>query len=209
MNKENDTHRIRRRLESVRQENRRLRERVESLASQNHHLRERLAEVDGIPPEVSAFEDIGSPSRGESTSLPKPIRPTSQEPLAWYIEAWSRTFENGISPLDPSPGLRCVTSHRAPIRIGVQLFNCDGEAILSALSKVEARQIRDRDFIPVFITDSTDFAPFRSRGYVVEYVPPSIAAASNKRGVRKSLLQDRLRLLAAKWNFDEIVDLSS
>ena len=208
MKSKSEAQKWRQRLEDALRENRRFRERIELLASQNHHFRERIREVGETAPEARAFEEIESPTRPGEHELPEPSRPNRGRQLEWYQAGWFPTFENGIAPLDPSPGLRCLTAVRAPIRMGFLLFDMDGPGMEEAVSKVEERQLRERDFIPVFVTDTGDFRVFRSRGYVFEYIPPSIANASSNQRTKRRILKDRLELIMAKWNLSDIVDLS-
>jgi hypothetical protein len=208
VNSNKDTQRLALRLEEALRENRRFRERIELLASQSHHLRERIREKIGPPPEAVAFEEIGSPQRSHNASIPEPEPGGENGDIRRLSESWFPVFENGIAPLDPSPGLRCLTAVRAPIRIGFQLFGLDSDRVAEAVSKVEERQLRERDFIPVFVTDNSDFSIFRSRGYVFEHIPPAIANASSRQRAKRRILKDRLELIKAKWNLRDIVDLS-
>jgi hypothetical protein len=93
--------------------------------------------------------------------------------------------------------------------MGFGILGLDPDGVEEAISKVEERQLRERDFIPVFVTDSSDFSVFRSRGYVFEYIPPSIASATSHQRTKRRLLKDRLELIKAKWNLHDIVDLST
>ena len=196
------------RLEDALRENRRFRERIENLASQNHHLRDRIKEAGQSPPEISAFEEIGSPMRpGEESVLEPRQRQTSRKP-EWQLASWFPVFEDGIAPLDPSPGLRCLTAVRVPIRIGFQLFGLDSDRVEEAVSKVETRQLRERDFIPIFVTDNSDFSVFRSRGYVFEHIPSSIANAKKDQRSKRRILKQRLEFIKAKWDLRDIIDLS-
>jgi len=76
------------------------------------------------------------------------------------------------------------------------------------VENVEQRQLRDRDFIPVFITDMTDFEIFRFRGYVFEHVPASISRVPKNRRAESRYLKQRLELIKAKWNLRDIIDLA-
>jgi hypothetical protein len=167
-----------------------------------------MREAIGRPPEVTAFEEIESSSRSRDLIHPESRQTESSHLLEWYAADWLPVFEQRITPLDPSPGLRSLTSHRAPIRIGFQVFGLRGAGIGEVVSKVEERQLRERDFIPVFVTDNCDFGVFRSRGYVFEYIPPSIANASSNQRTKRRILKDRLELIKAKWGLRDIIDLS-
>jgi len=92
--------------------------------------------------------------------------------------------------------------------MGFLLFGMDGPGMEETVSKVEERQLRERDFIPVFVTDNGDFGVFRSRGYVFEYIPPSIANASSNQRTKRRILKDRLEFITAKWDLRDIIDLS-
>jgi len=208
MKSKDGTQRLRSRLEEALRENRRFRERIEVLASQNHHLRERVRKATEHPPEATAFEVIESCSRPRDLAPPETRRAGMGPLLQWYAADWFPVFENRISPLDPSPGFRNLTSHRVPIKMGFQLFGLSNANIEKVVSKVEERQLRDRDFIPVFVTNNCDFGVFRSRGYVFEYIPSSIANSPENQKSKRHILKDRLELIKAKWNLSDIVDLS-
>jgi len=208
MTSRDEFQRLRFRLDEALRENRRFRERIEVLASQNHHLRKRLRETVEHPPEATAFEEIESSMRpgGEPFLEPRPSRQSQR--LEVYSASWFPLFKDGMVPLDPSPGLRSLTAVRVPIRMGFQLFNLDPDRIEEAVSKIEERQLRERDFIPVFVTDSSDFGVFRSRGYVFEYIPPSVANATTHERTENPILKDRLELITAKWDLRDIIDLA-
>jgi hypothetical protein len=82
------------------------------------------------------------------------------------------------------------------------------EAIEEAAAKVEQRQLRTRDFAPLFVTDSPVFDVFRRRGWVVEYIPPPIAQTNDPRSPKYAYLERRLELIKAKWNLSSFVDMS-
>jgi len=208
MNSKREVRRLRQRLEDALRENRRFRERIEVLASQNYHLRERSKESGVFPPEVTAFEEIESALRPAGEAIPEPKPSKRDQTWNFHAMSWLPVFEGGVRPLDPSPGMRCLTAPRAPIRIGFCLFGSNLEHIEEAVAKVEERQLRDRDFIPIFVTDNGDFREFRSRGYVFEYIPASIANSSKKQRSKRRVLKDRLDLIRAKWNLRDIIDLT-
>jgi hypothetical protein len=76
-----------------------------------------------------------------------------------------------------------------------------------AVEAIEKRQVRSRDFTPVFVTDSPDLAPFRDRGYVVEYIPPSITSDGKENRAQRQYLRARFELIEAKWGLGNLVDL--
>ena len=110
-----------------------------------------------------------------------------------------------LRPLTPNPGWKCLAVNTPQIRIGFTLFGMTAEKVEETVREIEHRQVRIRDFTPVFITDSPDLEPFRIRGYVVEYLPASIT--SNHGRDQRRYLRDRIELITAKWDLGKIVDL--
>lgn len=200
---------LRQRLEVVSRENQRFRERLELMASQNYQLRERVKDSTGSPPEVVSFEEIRSLEQENSQGAVEPRWKSTCCKPDFYFSEWFPAFQNGIAPLKPAPGSRCLTAHRAPIRIGFRIFGLDSEMLDQQVTAVEDRQLRERDFIPVFVTDCSDFSTFRRRGYVFEYIPPTIANATSSRRSLRRILNDRLTLIKAKWDLIDIVDLTA
>ena len=72
------------------------------------------------------------------------------------------------------------------------------DGIEDAVRVVEQRQVRSRDFTPVFVVDTPVFAPFRRRGYVVEYI-------SNETSPK--VVRRRFDFIVAKWGLGKTVDL--
>ncbi|HLB79991.1 MAG TPA: hypothetical protein VJJ77_05765, partial [Dongiaceae bacterium] len=70
---------------------------------------------------------------------------------------------------------------------------------------IDRQQRSSRDFIPVFLTDSTDFEPFRSRGYVFEYLPPPPRRRLRGTASWREYAAERLELLRRKWNIAQVV----
>jgi GT2 family glycosyltransferase len=81
------------------------------------------------------------------------------------------------------------------------------DAIDEAVEVVEKRQVSSRDFTPVFLTDGTNLAPFRSRGYVVEYIPASITSPTSENRTLIQYLRARLELIKDKWGLCKLVHL--
>lgn len=189
----------------LRAQNRRYRELIQNLSSTNDVLRARLREAQPRPPELRAFENFGQ-GQGPSAELAigspgkkETIQSTGQNP------AHESRVE--LKSLVPVPGWKCLAVDQPQIRIGFLLFGMTPENIEEAVEAVEQRQVRSRDFSPVFVTDSPDLAPFRDRGYVVEYVPTSIPSTGKRNRAHRSNLEARLEFIEAKWGLGNLVDL--
>jgi hypothetical protein len=176
----------------LRRENLRFRELIELLSSQAEIIRNRLSPGGADTSSRHLFESFAPVSAPE-------LRPVRKA----LIKA-----KNLPTPLNPPPGWKCLTVDRKAVRLGFTLFGMTREAVEAAVAKIEQRQLHTRDFAPLFVTDSPVFDIFRSRGWVVEYVPPQIAQATDPRSPEYAYLDRRLELIKAKWNLSSFVDMS-
>jgi hypothetical protein len=197
--------RLRDEIALLRAQNRRYRELIQSLSSTAEILRARLKEAQPKSPEIHAFETFTrAPGATEDLTIESPgkkgsLRPTGQNPQH------ETTVE--LRPLVPTPGWKCLAVDRPQIRIGFTLFGMTPGNVEEAVEAIEKRQVRSRDFTPVFVTDSSDLAPFRDRGYVVEYVPPLFTSNGKENRAQRQYLRARLELIEAKWGLGNLVDL--
>lgn len=184
--------RLRTTIRELRRENLRFRELIELLSSQVEILRNRL-----------------SPSGADTSSrrLFESFAPVPAPQLGPVKKARIKT-KSRPTPLNPPPGWKCLTIDRKAVRLGFTLFGMTREAIEEAVAKVEQRQLRTRDFAPLFVTDSLVFDVFRRRGWVVEYIPPAIAQATDPRSPEYAYFERRLEFIKAKWNLSSFVDMS-
>jgi hypothetical protein len=193
---------------------------ISKLAAQNQRLRE-------VIESFASRSLIEGEGRGQRSSAPrieiftefarqKEVRVETTEgwidrrsaATACSDNSWFPVVPFDFEALEPTPGWRCLAAREASIRIGFNLVGTDRERIAEAVAQVEERQLRDRDFIPVFITDTTAFEIFRLRGHAFEHIPPFIAAAPRNRRAERRYYHRRLELIRAKWSLREIVDLS-
>lgn len=176
----------------LRRQNRRYRELIEILSSQAGILREKLdrAGLLSIPHRV--FESL---AQGPEPSN----RPLKQTPIA---------LEAAPTPLKPPLGWKCLAADGGFVRLGFTLFGMDREQIANAVDAIERRQLRSRNFAPVFVTDLPWFEAFRERGYVVEYIPPAFTQATEQPSAEHAYLEQRLELIKVKWGLSSYVDLS-
>jgi len=194
---------LREEIERLLGESGRFRQTVELLASQVQLLRARLAASGGLPPEVLSFERL------ESRRLPKldARRLSGRGAGGGAGRDWEPPFGAALAPLDPVPGLRCLTAHRAPVRVGFTLFGLGAAEVETAVGTVEERQLRARDFIPVFVTDTGELGAFRLRGYVCEQLPESLTRAALRDETARRYLLERLALIRAKWGLKTLAAL--
>jgi hypothetical protein len=200
------TNEYRRRIQKLAAQNARLREVAESFANRSA-LQARRTSLDSAKNTITVFENFRQVRAPRPRSIPRPARALPAESAARDNE-WFPRLQGKVEPLDPTPGWRCLTAHDAVIRVGFNLIGLDEDRAYDAIFEIEQRQIRDRDFIPVFITDLTAFELFRQRGYVFEYIPSAISDPSTSRRAERQYFRRRLELITAKWNLREIVDLS-
>lgn len=74
---------------------------------------------------------------------------------------------------------------------------------------LEKKQQHNRDFIPVFLTDSMEFDIFRSRGFAFEYLPSPGARMVNGTVPWSVYAHKRLQLLMQKWNLARVITFGS
>jgi len=198
--------RLRGEIRKLRTQNARLRELVELLSSRIDLLSQRAGRHSDAARAIVVTETFAdhTPPRPQSAGGLE-IDGDGYSPVRDC--GWFPWFDGGIPPLDPNPGWKCQSSHDAPVRVGFKLFGADREQIERIVERVEQRQLRHRGFIPVFVTDTTDFEAFRSRGYVFEHIPSVITQSSPNGRAERRYLRRRLDLIKAKWGVGELVDL--
>jgi hypothetical protein len=186
-------------------QNRRYRELIQNLSSVVQIVRQQLQDLQPSSAEHRAFEKIDgeaeprvlprTPSSGVKNTMHRLFRPSHHD----------ATSE--LKPLAPNPGWKCLAIDQPRIRIGFTVFGMTAEAVEDVVDEVEQRQVRNRDFTPVFVTDCSDLGPFRVRGYVVEYIPRSITTRAQSRRAERRYLEERIKFIEAKWSLGKVVDL--
>lgn len=182
-------------LRRIRSHNRRYREVIQNLFSRQMVLQARLSATFPDLSVATAFESFGrletaTVEEGCDGPLPRATFSTGDS-----IDVVTAAEE--LKPLTPHPGWKCLAVDRPQLRIGFTLFGMTEREVEEAVEVIEQRQVRSRDFVPVFFTDRAHLGPFRSRGYVVEYVHTAGA------------LGQRLDFLSTKWGLHKRVDLGS
>jgi hypothetical protein len=194
-------------VRQLRIQNARLRELVEQLSSRTALLSQRAGSGGVEQLKINVFETFAD----RQPPRPRGYRGLSIDGDGYSPvrdSGWFPFFDDGIPPLDPNPGWKCQSAHGAPFRVGFKVLGLEGEQLERIVERVEQRQLRHRGFIPVFVTDTTDFKAFRSRGYVFEHIPSVITTSPPNRRTERRYLRRRLEIIKAKWGLGELVDLA-
>jgi hypothetical protein len=194
-------------ISRLRAQNRRYRELIQNLSSVVEIVRQQLHDLQPSSAEHRAFERIDGEEGPLFLTLTPPSRVKNK--LHQLLRPSRHADASELKPLVPNPGWKCLAVDQPRIRIGFTLFGMTEEAVEDAVREVEHRQLRSRDFTPVFVTDCPDLGPFRARGYVAEYIPASITSAGRSSRDKRRYLKNRIDLITAKWGLGKVFDLGS
>jgi len=124
---------------------------------------------------------------------------------------WWPTKSTAAAPLVPAAGWRNYTLQKRNVKVvGVSVCGMSRPTLESVVAAVSDQQDRLRDFVPVFLTDSTDFDVFRRHGFVWEYFPGPVARARHDGTTSWThYAAARRQLLARKWNFDQVISIGA
>jgi hypothetical protein len=160
--------------------------------------------ADAIPPLAAG------PPRSAKPPTSCQRYPTVSDDLLVHGSWWPRRKARA-RPLVPNAGWQNYTLHkRAPKVVGVSVCGLPHVLLEATLATIAAQQSKLRDFIPLFLTDSTDFEAFRRHGFVWEYLPGP-AERQRCAGARRWPEYAALRraLLVRKWGLDQIIVIGS
>ncbi len=168
-------------------------------------LRQRLAESEAVPAaSVDRMEVEALPPFRDGPYAPPPPAPDR----AVAGGAWPRDGEL-VRSLAVAPGdfCRSLAGAALPV-IAVSVCGLSTARLEQELEEIEREQSRARNFLPLVITDDAGHLPaVRSRGWTVELLPREEALEACPGAVSvASLLETRLRLLAAQWRVTQFVD---
>jgi hypothetical protein len=206
---------LKRRADNLFAEVFRLGERVEIQSRYIDTVERRLREALGAAGLQSVVVEIAdaipSPAPGAGAAAAEPsIRdrhfPIVSDDLLVHDSWWPRR-KAGARPLVPNAGWQNYTLHkRARKVVGVSACGLPRVLLETTLATIAAQQSRLRDFIPFFLTDSTDFDIFRRYGFVWEYFPGP-AERERYAGSQSWAEYAALRraLLVRKWGLDQII----
>jgi hypothetical protein len=173
-----------------------------SLASANGRAASNAPVVEAFDPLPPATERaVLRPPAKSDAAAGRPDRDRSDR------GEWWPTLGRPKRPLVPNAGWRNATLQaRAEKVIGVSVCGLGRSELEQAVALVAAQQAAQRDFIPVFLTDSTDFDVFREHGYVFEYLPAhGERAACADVKAWDDYAAERRALIEKKWGLDRII----
>lgn len=178
-----------------------LRERIENqschIAVLERQLRTVLSAA-GIGP-VTVEAHLAETKVRRWSDAPAPRAPAADS-------AYWPTPQSGGKFLRPAPGHRAYAIKGTPFKvIGISVCGFSRREIEHIVGLVEQHQDEVRNFVPVFLTDSTEAMIFRSRGFIFEYLPPvdRVKLVGSKPWAEYAA--ERRRLLARKWGMVDII----
>jgi len=158
-----------------------------------------------VPPDDSPDADLQSggalPARLDSAAPHRRNKAPLPDPAWWPAE---RKIERALIP---TPGLPCFgIGGRVDKVVGISVCGFQRTELTQVIDMIAAQQARQRDFIPLFLTDSTDFDLFRRYNFVFEYFPaPDRRLNSIGAEEWQSYSTRRRQLLARKWGLSHVI----
>jgi hypothetical protein len=123
------------------------------------------------------------------------------DPALWPVR------RHPTNPLWPNAGFANYSVDRSHIIvIGFAVFGLNDDALEESVKRVEDNQRQNRDFLPLFLSDSACVSVFRKRGFTYEYFPRHRFTRVNERSLRDYALV-RLALVQKKWGVTGFVVL--
>ncbi len=177
-------------------------ETVERYARYNGVLAARIAELHARAGVASRLVEIDASALRDHRRYPRPGPAVPQPGEAVW---WPRY--RAVEPLRPNPGLMNygLKGAECPL-VGCAVAGLSRDVLVKIVAAVETRQRKQRDVIPVFLTDSTDFDVFRSRGYVFEYFPgPEKWESIECSEPLDIYAKRRYHTIKRKWDFARVV----
>lgn len=138
----------------------------------------------------------------EGTRVPAALRTLDLEPED-DMTGWVDTNLPGRS-FKPKPGRVKMGPENVPIMV-VALFGLTPERVDLAVEQFARRHRAARNFLPLFLVDSTDTLLLRDYGYTFEYFPPEVYSSEH---MADQFLR-RFRQIWKKWRCDYLIDLST
>ena len=150
---------------------------------------------------------------GVTVRPPEPVRRDYAAPLprpdgGRVPEDWPRRPVDP-EPLRPNPGWACHTLKATACDVvGYSVIGLLPDEIERVVAAVDEQQRSTLDFVPVFLTDTTEFEPFRSRGYAFEHFPAASRWAELDGTVPwQARAEARLDMVRRKWGLQRLVRL--
>ena len=189
--------------DASRAELKKLRERVEGLARKIEILERRLSTT--IPE-----GDVSSVTVGFVGDWPK------RQAIEQHFDYGRLDVAAAESPesqmvLRPYPGHACLSLYdEDPITTGFSAIGLRGDKLAAFVDYIAEKQRLQRNFVPVFLTDCTEFQVFRRHGFVFEYIP----SASDRQLARGTYswdrrIAERMAFFKRKWGLEEVFDVTA
>jgi len=190
-------------LDAARAELKKLRERAEGLARKTEILERRLSTT--IPE-----GDVSSTTVGFVGDWPK------RQAIDLQFDNGKPDVATAESPeshavLRPYPGHACLSLYdEEPITTGFSAIGLRGGKLAAFVDYIAEKQRLQRNFVPVFLTDSTEFHLFRRHGFVFEYIPsPSDRQLAGGAYSWDRRIAERTAFFKRKWGVEEIFDVAA
>ena len=122
-------------------------------------------------------------------------------------ESWWPTGLAEPTAMVPQTGWRCISMRFEHAKaLGISVCGMSAEKSLHIVEMIAKRQEAERDFRPVFLTDSLDFSILIPYGFAIEYLPPKQQRDHTRRPADwKNYLNSRREFIIRKWNLQEII----
>lgn len=179
-----------------------------------HFLRHTGAEKGRVPITIEVSDPLPLHPRRSSNKLDQSSsmdKNRDAEPEAVVVHAipkglWWPTEEYEPIPLVPMPGwaLYSMRSRICDV-VGFTLFGMSKEAIEQSVNLISRAQRQLQSFVPVFLTDASNFEIFQTQGYTVEYIP-EMPADDHRTEAWKRYSMARGELLRRKWSISRIFE---
>jgi hypothetical protein len=211
-------------LRRLRAELNRLSERVEIQARYTAVIEGKLRELmqeAGVAPVTVEIRDPILPLNGGVSLRTEAAAARENRPFAARTRSvatssaetdhsWWPSASKAGRPLTPNAGWRNYSLHGWVKVVGISVCGFPREGLEAILALVAERQTASRDFIPVFLTDSTDFDLFRRYGFVFEYLP-SPAKQATYAGTMSwaEYAAERRAFLERKWGLSDVICFGS
>jgi hypothetical protein len=106
-------------------------------------------------------------------------------------------------PLFPLLSPAAAALHGKRLRVvAISVFGREGRSLERIIEMVCRRQREEKNFVPVFLTDSPHADAFTRRRLAFEYLPRSVYQ-------QRARMRSRFRLIERKWDVASFIDLSA
>jgi hypothetical protein len=163
--------------------------------------------ADPLPALDGGVSLASDPGEGEPPYQAFPASGETADKAPATDDSWWPRPEAARRPLEPNAGWRNYALHGHVAKVvGVSVCGLSRPVLESTVAAIAGQQDLLRDFIPVFLTDCTEFDVFRRHGFVWEYFPgPAERARYGGDRSWADYAARRRALLERKWGLDEVI----